>query len=449
MRIVLVIVLLCGLLVPLAGAEMKNVQFVVIVPDYNQDQPERIFLSSAADGWKEQGRPLKRVAPGVYSATFEFPAGLLLEYKFTRAGSWATVEKSPDGQEIPNRTFKIGKRPDEQVVVNHVARWAGHPASKRRRVQLGPSADEPAPTRESTLTGEIRSHQAFRSPQLKNERTIMVYLPPGYKDHPEQRYPVLYLHDGNNLFDAKTSFTGIEWQVDETAERLIKAGLIRELIIVGIYNNADRMDEYTPFHDAGRNAGGDGEAYLAFIVDTLKPFIDKTYRTRTGRAHTGIAGSSLGGLISLYAVHRYPHVFSRAGVISPALWWADRAVIEYVRQNKPEQPLKIWIDTGLEEGPKREPAGVSQYAADCRELVKILAARGCRPDLDYHYEEVADGRHHESDWAGRFDRVLLFLFGKERPLRCLWEGEAPAEPRRPRLGRSLALPRAPPARQEP
>ncbi len=392
-----------------ALAETRSVQFVVLVPDLAADQPPRIFVASSADNWDEHGRPLERVAPGVFSAVLSFEAGIDVEYKFTRTGSWTTVEKTADAQELANRRITIEPKLTEQVVVTRVARWADRLPPEQRRVefnQIGESASPP--TRASTLTGNIRFHHLFHSSHLDNDRTIAVYLPPGYDEHPDQRYPVLYMHDGNNLFDAKTSFIGVEWGADETAERLIRAGKVPPFIIVGIHNNADRINEYTPFADAARG-GGRGDAYLAFIVETLKPFIDKTYRTQPEPEHTGIAGSSLGGLSSLYAVYRYPDVFRLAGVISPYLPWADGAILQYVRTHAPQVQPRIWLDIGTAESEEAEQAGHATPIAACRELVSTLEAAGARREVDFRYEEVAGGHHNERDWAARLDRVLIYL----------------------------------------
>ena len=403
----------CAAILPAVYAappDTKNVQLVVLVPDAKADQPERIFLSSSADGWSEQGRPLDRVAPGVYAVTLALQPGVL-EYKLTRTGSWATVEKTRGGDELPNCAVTIDSQLDEQVIVHVVARWSDHPAPEQRRVELNPMPDAaPATSRPSTLTGDIRFHHLFHSPQLNNDRTIIVYLPPGYDTHPDQRYPVLYMHDGNNVFDARTSFAGVEWAADETAERLIQSGKLTPLIIVGIYNTPDRVSEYTPFRDA-RGDGGNADAYLAFVVDTLKPFIDQTYRTRPDRESTGMAGSSVGGLLSLYAAYRYPDVFGRAAAISPTLVWADSAVLRYVAEHKLARPPKLWIDMGTEERADGDSGGQSRFVASCHELTKIMEQAGGKPEVDFHYEEVANGLHNERDWSQRFDKVLIFLFG--------------------------------------
>ena len=404
-----VIALLSG--VGSAIAENRSVQFVVLVPDLAADQPPCIFVACSADHWDERGRALERVGPGVYSATLAFEAGSDVEYKFTRTGSWATVEKTADAQEMTNRRITIDPKLTEQVVIHRVARWADRLPPEQRRVEFGQIDDGAAPTtRASTLTGHVRFHHLVHSPQLDNDRTIAVYLPPGYDEHPDQRYPVLYMHDGNNLFDAQTAFAGVEWQADETAERLIRDGKVPPFMIVGIYNNADRISEYTPFADSVRG-GGRGDAYLAFIVETVKPFIDKAYRTQPEAQHTGIAGSSLGGLISLYAVYRHPEVFRLAGVVSPYLPWADDAVLEYVRSHRPPVAPRIWIDIGTAEAEDSQGGELAPVIATCRELARILAATGARPEVDYHYAEVAAGRHHERDWAARFDRIVTFLMG--------------------------------------
>lgn len=391
-----------------------KVQFVVVVPDANADQPKTIFLSCSADGWNEAGRPLERIAPGLYNGVFDFEPGIVLEYKFTRAGSWATVEKAADGQELPNRVLRIDPKLDEQVVVHQVARWADRAPPDGRRVEASGFAS-PAATGSvaSTLTGDIRFHHAFHSPQLNNDRTIVVYLPPGYGTQGE-RYPVLYMLDGQNVFDAKTSFAGVEWAADETATKLIEAGQIPKLIIVGIYNNADRVAEYTPFRDA-EHGGGNADAFLEFIVKTVKPFIDETYRTRPERQHTAIAGSSLGGLVSLHALYKHPDVFGGAGVISPALWWADGAMLKLAAEHKLRRPLRVWIDAGSEEGDRAAGASASRYVEACRKLTQTLESQGCQRDTDFRYEEISGGRHHEADWARRFDQVLTFLFREKQP----------------------------------
>lgn len=391
--------------------EDTNVRFVVITPDAGDDQPEQIFCSMSIDGWTEKGRALDRIAPNVYAAAGPLRAGVWIEYKFLRETSWATVEKDAANEEIGNRRLKIKSDVREQVVLHRVTRWADRPRLANVSVEFNHPGDGGPLVRVSTLSGDIRTHHRFHCPQLMNERTIMVYLPPGYDDEPDERYPVLYMHDGNNLFDAKTSATGVEWGVDETAQRLISQGRMRKAIIVGIYNTPQRTREYSPFKDA-EYGGGFGDAYLKFIIETLKPFIDKTYRTAPDRQNTGLAGSSLGGLISAYGLFKHHEAFGFAGVVSPALWWAEGGIFDFVRKAPAPRPIKLWLDIGSEEGESAGPlTRFTNAVRDCRRLVKTLEAKGYDRCDDIRYVEIEGGRHHEFDWAARVDQMLLYFFG--------------------------------------
>jgi predicted alpha/beta superfamily hydrolase len=247
------------------------------------------------------------------------------------------------------------------------------------------------------------THDAFHSAFLPDDRDVTVFLPPGYEASGDLRYPVLYLHDGQNLFDPNAAFNkGEHWRVGETATALIIADKIPPLIIVGIHNTgASRVDEYTPTHDR-RRGGGRADAYGQLIVQELKPFIDARYRTLPGAANTGLGGSSLGGLVSLYLGLKYPHVFSRLAIMSPSVWWDRRAILRYVREARPKPRLRLWVDIGTREG---------RHHVDNARLLKAgLIRSGWIEDDDLHYEEVAGATHSEGAWAGRFDRVLQFLF---------------------------------------
>ncbi len=392
--------------------ELTRVQFVAVIPDLLEELPPRICVALSIDGWSETGRTLEQVAPGIYSGAWPFVVGARIEYKFIREASWTTVEKAAGGAELPNRVLIVAAGLREQVVVHTVAQWADRGADQTRRVELNRPGD-PYLTPPSTYTGIIRAHHRFVAPQFNNARTILVYLPPGYDDQPRQRYPVLYMHDGQNVFDARTSFGGVEWEADETAERLILAGEIEPLIIVAIYNNESRLEEYTPFRDPERG-GGQGDDYLAFIVETLKPFIDRTYRTLPGRDQTAIAGASLGGLISLYAPFRHAGVFGRAAALSPSLHWAEQRIFEYLEERPAPGTLKLWIDAGSEETlARRGDERASRLADFCLPLVRLLRQKGYESDSELHFEEVPGARHHERDWGARFERVLKFLFARE------------------------------------
>lgn len=263
-----------------------------------------------------------------------------------------------------------------------------------------------------TLTGDVRLHKNFHSKILNNDRNVIVYLPPGYDGDKHRRYSVFYMHDGQNLFDGATSFiAGQEWRVDETAQELIQAGKIEPLIIVGVYNTGtERVNEYTPARDAKYKAGGKGDLYGRFLVEELKPFIDATYRTKTDAKHTGLGGSSLGGLISMYLGLRYPNIFTRIAVISPSVWWADNQIVQFTKNESRKPPLRIWLDTGTKEG--RDDKEAQSTVDGARMLKTALIEKGWQEGKDFRYLEAAGAEHNEKAWAARTAAVLEFLFPK-------------------------------------
>jgi predicted alpha/beta superfamily hydrolase len=260
------------------------------------------------------------------------------------------------------------------------------------------------------IVGSIKVGQQVDSPQLGNRRDILVYLPPSYEKS-EQRYPVLYMQDGQNLFDNATSFAG-EWGVDETMELLSQESSL-EAIIVGIPNmGTQRLAEYSPFVDP-HLGGGRGRAYVTFLAHTLKPLVDRDFRTLPGKAYTGIMGSSMGGLISLYAFFQQPHIFGFAGVMSPSLWFAQKSIYHYVQKAHFHQG-KIYLDAGTREmgGSPRtlaQRARSRRYYASVRHLKRILIRKGYRPVHDLlHIEEKWAG-HSETAWARRLPQAIRFF----------------------------------------
>jgi predicted alpha/beta superfamily hydrolase len=263
----------------------------------------------------------------------------------------------------------------------------------------------PSDTKQHTLTGEFRTHERFRSRFLPHERTILVYLPPGYKARAARRYPVLYLQDGQNVFDKATSFAE-EWHVDETAQSLIEAGQIEPLIVVAIYNTGKhRVDEYTPTKVADKG-GGSADRYGRMLVEEIKPLIDEKYKTLPSAASTGLGGSSLGGLLTLHLALKYPTAFNRLAVLSPSVWWDNRVIVREVESLPSKLPLKIWLDVGTGEGP--------QVVADARKLRDALIAKGWVVDHDLRYHEAEGGQHNEQSWAARVGGVLKFLYPLRR-----------------------------------
>jgi predicted alpha/beta superfamily hydrolase len=271
-------------------------------------------------------------------------------------------------------------------------------------------ADAPPPhtISEHTITGDVRLHEGFHSRYLEHDRTIIVYLPPGYDSETADRYPVLYLHDGQNVFDRATSI-GDEWHVDESAEGMIVMGEIEPLIIVGIYNTGEhRIDEYAPTPRPDKGGGGLADDYGHMLVEELKPFIDATYKTLPSAASTAIGGSSLGGLLTMHLGLRYPTAFTRLAVLSPSVWWDDRVILRQVEALPGKLPLRIWLDAGTAEGP--------EVIADARALRDALIAKGWVLGEDLSYFEAEGGEHNEQSWASRIDTVLKFLFPSARPL---------------------------------
>jgi predicted alpha/beta superfamily hydrolase len=253
------------------------------------------------------------------------------------------------------------------------------------------------------LAARLRKHQQFISRLLEDHHDLIVYLPPMYTAEPGRRFPVLYMQDGQNLFDSETSFIpGNYWRMGETADALIGAGAIEPLIIVGIYNaGVKRIDEYTPVEDK-RLGGGHADAYGRMLVEELKPFIDQQYRTLPGAENCGMGGSSLGGLVTLYLGLRYPAVFSMLAVMSPSVWWRNRTILNTLAALPRKPELRIWLDIGTKESTRAVP--------DARALRDALLKKGWRLGQDLEYFEADGGEHTESAWAGRVAPMLKFLF---------------------------------------
>ena len=260
-----------------------------------------------------------------------------------------------------------------------------------------------------TVVGTLKVRERVWSPQLRNRRDILVHLPPSYEQG-RRRYPVLYMHDGQNLFDEHTSYAG-EWHVDETMQTLGRYGI--EAIIVGIPNmEGKRLTEYSPF-DAPDHGRGQGDRYLSFLAETLKPLIDRDFRTLKDRRHTGLMGSSMGGLISLYGFFHCQKVFGFAGVMSPSFWYANRAIYAYVQQ-APYVPGKIYLDVGTREygGSVTEKAARRQsrrHYAGVRHMKRILVRKGYRLRRELLVVEERGAGHNEPSWARRLPLALRFL----------------------------------------
>ena len=234
---------------------------------------------------------------------------------------------------------------------------------------------------------------------------MIVYLPPDYDEEPERTYPVLYMQDGQNLFDGRTSFIeGRTWEMREQADEMIEAGEVEPLVIVGIYNTGERrLAEYTHERDWQRG-GGEAERYGHLLTDDLMPWIARHYRVRADRESTGLGGSSLGGLVTLYLGLRHAHSFGKLAVMSPSVWWNHKSILGYLNERAPqiwERP-RLWLDVGEREG--------QRTIRDTEMLARRLKANGWIPGETLHFERVPDGTHDEASWARRVKPMLRFLF---------------------------------------
>lgn len=331
--------------------------------------------------WNAGAVALEKKSDGSWSRTFAFPAGTKLEYKIT-CGTWATEAVGADGTVPGNLTLEVASNTTVRVVV---ANWRD-------------SMDKV----KGQITGTVRYHCEMEGEGIR-PRDVMVWLPPGYKESPKKRYPVLYVHDGQNAFDPATSSFGVDWQIDEEADRLIREGKLQEIIVVAIHNTFDRREEYS---DTTK-----GRAYMRFIVEKLKPFIDREYRTQPEREHTGVMGSSMGGLISFLLAWNYPQVFSQAACLSPAFVYRvaerdiDVNVVPLVESyDGPDKRIRIYVDNG--------GVGIdTQLQPGCEAMLRALQAKGFKlgENLDWFHDPAAE--HSERAWSKRVWRPLLFLFG--------------------------------------
>lgn len=256
---------------------------------------------------------------------------------------------------------------------------------------------------ESGLPANRLESWHFHSSVLPDDRQVCVYLPEQYLSEPGRSFPVLYLQDGQNLFDPRTSYIpNRTWRAGSTADWTNQEARAEPLILVGIANTGlRRMAEYTPTRDL-RMGGGEGPMYGRLLVEELKPFVDRTYRTLPGRATTGLGGSSLGGLISLYLGLEHREVFSRLAVLSPSIWWDRRSILNRMAGVRPSPELRIWLDIGTGEG--------AHHVRDTELLARMLTTQGWQPGDDLKLKVVPGAFHDEDAWADRFGEVLSFLF---------------------------------------
>ena len=251
--------------------------------------------------------------------------------------------------------------------------------------------------------GSLLHFPEIRSRFLPQSHDVIVCLPPGYHEQPDRRYPVLYLHDGQNVFDdLPMSPFGVQWGVDTTARALMHARVIEPLIIVAVGNaGRDRIDEYTPTRDNMHDAGGLADRYGQMLVYEIKPWVDHTWRTRRTACDTAVAGSSLGGLLSLHLGLTHPAIFGKLGLLSPSVWWDDRWIVRQLAAEGRRPDLRIWLDVGT---------GETRMLKGTRLLYRMLLRKGWQIGRDLAYVEAEGALHDERAWGERTGLFLRFLF---------------------------------------
>lgn len=337
------------------------------------------FLAGSFNNWNPGNNAFRFLLTNEnsFELILNLPAGQYA-YKCTR-GNWGTVECFADGKDINNHSFRITA--DTTIEIN-IEAWR----------------DDFAPvTKMHTASKQVQvMDTAFFIPQLNRARRIWIYLPEGYEKN-KKEYPVMYMHDGQNIFDVYTAGFG-EWGVDECLDSLINAGK-QACIVVGIDNGPKRLNEYNPF--TFRNFGeAEGDRYLDFIVQTLKPFIDKKYRTLSSKENTIIAGSSMGGLLSYYAMIKQPQVFGKAGIFSPAFWTAP-AINSLTDSLAAKVNGKFFFYIGGQEG-----------AAYLNDMVTIQELLGEKSTAMIYSVVDDEGMHNEKAWRKWFAEFYNWIMAE-------------------------------------
>jgi predicted alpha/beta superfamily hydrolase len=352
-----------------------------------------IYVAGTFNSWNPAAAGYRLTAQGTqYAIALPDSVRGPVEFKFT-LGSWETVETTASGGDVSNRSATVPAT-GAATYEGTVAAWRTGPA---------------APRAHSATASVSILDTAFQMPQLGRTRRVWLYLPSDYATS-ARTYPVFYLCDGQNVFDAATSFAG-EWGVDETLDSLHAAG-DEGVIVVAVDNGGThRMDEYQPWPSTDRRfGGGEGAKYVDFIVQTLKPYVDTHYRTRPERVNTGIGGSSLGGIISLYAALQYPDVFGRALVFSAPIFFEPQ-LFTMARAYRPRgSATRFYFDTGLEEGATELGLPYRAMAHSLQAMVDTLAAAGVDTAADVRALLPADGAHSEWFWRREFPAAYRWLF---------------------------------------
>ncbi len=375
--------------IALLGVQLLTAQVtlkVITVPE-NTPTNATLYVAGTFNGWNPSKTKMKKNKQGVYTLTIPEGKGEV-SYKFT-LGSWSKAEGSKNGGFLPNRTFTFTGKP--QVFKLTIQSWEKHTQKK----QITP------------ISANVKVlDTAFLIPQLNRKRRIWIYLPPDYKNS-TKTYPVLYMEDGQNLFDPKTSFSG-SWAVGTTMDSLFAHGDYGA-IVVGVDNGEyKRIDEYTPWENP-KYGGGEGDLYVQFIANTLKPYIDAHYRTKPGKKYSALIGSSLGALISTYAGVKYSEEFGKVGALSPAYWIVLSELKDYILHSSANLAhTKIYFVAGSNE--KVDGYKESEYVSqDIETIKKAMMTKGLKKK-NILVKIDAYGEHNERYWRGEFAALYQWLF---------------------------------------
>lgn len=358
----------------------------------------KLFVAGNTDAlgkWRPDGLQLQRLDAVTYEGKFTADFGSEIEFKITQ-GTWQKVEQASNGADIPNRKLKLERsiRQEAISVEVRVESW------KHEKLSRG------------TITGEVIYHRTMSSQFLKEQRTVAVWLPPAYRVN-DDRLPVLYLQDGQNIFDSATAAFGDEWSVDEALTKLIADKEVPAMMVVAIGNSRERLNEYTFAHDQRVELGGEGERYLRFITEELKPFIDQNYRTEKDVADTWIGGSSLGGLFALYAAGKRSDVFGGCLAFSPSLHWGEDQVLRDAAEGVLSWgSCRIWLSMGTAEGGTLESRRANVQRVEA--LAKSIRAKNRDVQLTLRLFEGEERFHNEKSWRAQFPVAIesLFTIGK-------------------------------------
>ncbi len=363
-----------------------QVTFVIEELPEDHDYGQSIFISGDFENWTGGQDDFKLSQnDGKYSITLP-PEYCKLLFKFT-LGSWSTVETNSDGSATDNRSYNCSN--GQSIVDISIKGWTVPGNSEVIKSTAGENV-------------RILSEE-FEIPQLDRKRRIWIYLPNDY-NLSDSTYPVIYMHDGQNLFDASTAFAG-EWNVDEIMDRIAENTGFKA-IVVGIDNGAElRINEYVPWAQP-QIPQAEGKDYVKFLAETLKPYIDENFRTKRNPLNTALMGSSLGGLITHYAALRYPDVFGKAGVFSPSFWIADEA-FDLAKARSKLMHTRMYFLMGDRESEEAVP-GMDR-------MISLMKTSGF-PKENIHRKVVEGGEHNEKLWRDAFEDSVLWLFEIEKPV---------------------------------